>query len=97
VVVTTDDETHRPLAIITETHITRAVADGRDVNETRIDELISPDPMVAEPGMTATEAAAAMLAMHIRHLPIVEDGRLLGIVDISDVCRALLEEVPVSP
>jgi CBS domain-containing protein len=32
-----------------------------------------------------------MLAGHFRHLPVVNDGRLIGIVDIRDVCRALLD------
>ncbi|MDT4907222.1 MAG: hypothetical protein QOI69_463 [Pseudonocardiales bacterium] len=39
-----------------------------------------------------------MASGHFRHLPIVDDAGLAGIVDISDVCRALLEPgVPATP
>lgn len=89
-VVTTDDETRRPIGIITATDISNAVADGKDVNDTRIDQLIGPDPVTAPPGTAITEAAALMLSAHIRHLPVVDNGRLLGIVDITDACRELL-------
>jgi CBS domain-containing protein len=95
VVVTTDDETRRPVGIITETDITQAVADGKDLNELHIDDL-PPDreTVTAKPGTTVREAAQTMLSAHIRHLPVVEGGRLVGIVDITDACRAMLEPAP---
>jgi CBS domain-containing protein len=96
VVVTTDDETRRPIGIITATDIARAVADGKDVNEVRIDEIVGAEPVTARPGTTANEAAGVMLSARIRHLPVVDNGRLLGIVDIMDACRALLEVDTVS-
>ncbi|MDT4971167.1 MAG: hypothetical protein QOG22_1310, partial [Pseudonocardiales bacterium] len=44
------------------------------------------------------DAANLMASGHFRHLPIVDDAGLAGIVDISDVCRALLEPgVPATP
>jgi len=90
VVVTTDDEARRPLAVITEADVTDAVADGKDVNEVRIDELVGREPMIARPDMTIGEAVELMLLARIHHLPVVEDDRLLGIVDITDGCRALV-------
>lgn len=96
VVVTTDDQAHRPIGIVTETDIIDAVANGKDLNDSRIDDLVGREPMTVPPGTTVAEAAQLMLSMRIRQLPVVEDGRLLGIIDISDVCRALLDEVPVS-
>jgi CBS domain-containing protein len=90
VVITADDEGRRPLAIITEADITDAVAAGRDVNEVRLQELIGAEPMMAGPGTTVSEAARDMLGHGIHHLPVVENDRLIGIVDISDICRALL-------
>jgi CBS domain-containing protein len=97
VVVTTDDDSRRPVGIIVETDIIHAVADGRDLNETRIDEVIGTDPMIVEPDTTVKDAAKRMLSAHIRHLPVVDAGRLVGIVDIIDACRALLDAVPVAP
>jgi CBS domain-containing protein len=91
VVVTTDDETGRPIGIVTQTDITDAVADGKDLNEGRIEELAGPDPVTVQPTATVSEAAEIMLSSGIRHLPVVEDGRLVGIIDVTDVCRAFFD------
>jgi CBS domain-containing protein len=89
-VVTTDDGSLRPIAIITDADITQAVADGRDLGDTRIRDLALRAPVTVEPETAVDEAARVMLSNTIQHLPVVEGGRLVGLVDISDVCRALL-------
>jgi CBS domain-containing protein len=94
--VITTDETRRPIGIVTQTDITNAVADGKDLNESRIDDLDGVEPVTVQPTTPVTEAAAVMLSAGFRHLPVVDDGRLVGIIDISDVCRALLVESAVS-
>jgi CBS domain-containing protein len=91
VVITTDDQARRPVGIITETDITQAVADGKDLNELHIDDLAGRETVTTKPGTTVHEAAETMLSARIRHLPVVEDGRLVGIVDITDACRAMLD------
>jgi CBS domain-containing protein len=93
-VVTTDDGEHRPVAIVTDTDIAQAVADGRDVEETRITDLGSTPPVTVEAGTPVVEAARTMLLLRIQHLPVVEGGRLVGIIDMSDACRSLLEGAP---
>jgi len=90
IVVTTDDESRRPLAIITETDITDVVADGKDVNDLRIEQLIGPDPVTVQADTTVNEAAELMLSAGIHHLPVMDNDHLVGIVDISDACRSLL-------
>jgi CBS domain-containing protein len=89
-VIVDDEETRRPLGLITEADIMRAVADGADVNETRIRDLMTTSPTVITASMSVRDAAESMLAGHFRHLPVVNEGGLIGIVDINDVCRALL-------
>jgi CBS domain-containing protein len=87
-----DDASKRvPIAMITETDIAQAVADGRDPNVVRMSDLASGPPITVAPEAGVAEAAELMLASHIRHLPVVEDGRLVGMVDISDACRGLME------
>jgi CBS domain-containing protein len=97
VVVTTDDESRRPVGVITETDIAQAVADRRDLNEVRIDELVGPEPVTTQPETAVNEATALMLAAGVRHLPVVENGHLVGIFDIADACRALLDAEPSWP
>jgi CBS domain-containing protein len=90
VVITADEEGRMPVAIVTETDITDAVAAGRDVNEVRLEELIGAEPMTTGPDIAVGDAARYMVEHGIQHLPVVENGRLVGIVDIVDACRALL-------
>jgi CBS domain-containing protein len=95
-VVTTDDDSRRPVALITDADISQAVADGRDLGQVRIRDLPLRPPVTVEPGASADEATRLMLREGIYHLPVVAGGRLVGLVDMADLCRALLgmEEQP---
>jgi CBS domain-containing protein len=86
-----DPRTGEPAGIITEADIAHAVADGRDVNSTRIYELMTTRPTVINTTTSIRDAAKVMTRGHFRHLPVVGDAGLVGIVDITDVCSALLE------
>jgi CBS domain-containing protein len=46
---------------------------------------MTPDPMTAEPDMEAEEAAQVMLSRGFRHLPVVEAGKVTGVVSLRDV------------
>jgi CBS domain-containing protein len=87
-VVTTDDG--RPIAIVTDADITQAVADQKTLECTRVSDLELPPPVTVQTGTSAREAAHLMLSRRINHLLVVEDGRLVGLVEIADVCRPLL-------
>jgi CBS domain-containing protein len=90
VVITAGPQNAQPVAVITEADVTATVAEGRDVNEVRIGDLIGKEPVMIGPDATVGAAAELMLSHGIHHLPVVEDDRLVGIVDIADACRALL-------
>jgi signal-transduction protein with cAMP-binding, CBS, and nucleotidyltransferase domain len=89
-VVMPEDGVGGPVAVITDAHITQAVADGRDLDETRINQLGLPRPPRVDRSMPVVEAAERMLTDRLEHLPIVDDERLLGLVDMAAVCRTLL-------
>ena len=88
--VVLDAETDRPVGIVTDTDVAHAVADGKNVNEVRISEVMTPDPTVVGTTCSLREAAELMTNGHFRHLPVVDDSGLAGIVDISTIGRALL-------
>ena len=90
-VVLGGQETNRPLGIITEADIVHTVADGKDVNEVRIRDVMTTGPIVVSAETSISDAAEMMTTGHFRHLPVVGDAGLSGIVDIRDVCRALLD------
>ena len=90
-VVVSGDEQMVPLAILTDTDITHAVADGLDLNSVRISDLVRREPTTVSPESSVRDAAELMVKSHFRHLPVVDAGKLVGIVDIADVCRGLLD------
>ena len=81
----------QPAGIITEADIAHAVADGKDVNSTRIHDLMTAHPTVINTTTSVRDAAKVMTSGHFRHLPVTGDAGLVGIVDITDVCLALLD------
>ena len=85
-----DASTDRLIGIVTEADVAHAVADGKDVNEIRIHDVMTTRPTVITPATSIREAAKIMTSSHFRHLPVIDDTGLRGVVNISDVCRALL-------
>jgi len=82
--------TGQPIGIITETDISHAVADDKDLNQIRIHELMTGNPTTIRATTTIRDAAKVMTSRRFRHLPVIGDTGLVGMVDIADVCRALL-------
>ena len=89
--VIVDPVTGQPAGIITETDITHAVADGKNLEEVRIHDLMTTRPAVIHRATSVPDAARAMTDGRFWHLPVVGDDGLIGVVDITDVCRALLD------
>ena len=88
--VVLDAGTDQPIGILTDTDVTHVVADGKNVNDVRISDVMTPEPTVVGTATGLREAAELMTGGRFRHLPVVNDSGLAGIVDISAICRALL-------
>jgi len=71
--------------IITERDLLRAVALGADPDKTSVDEAMTTEVYTVAPDMQLQDAAREMAARWIRHLPVVQDGQLLGVVSMRDV------------
>ena len=87
--IVTDTQTGQPAGIITETDITHAIADGKNANDVRVDAVMTTRPAITTT-TSISDAAKIMTARHLRHLPVTGEAGILGIVDITDVCRALI-------
>jgi CBS domain-containing protein len=74
-------------AILTDTDVAQAVGEGRNPEETRIRDLVTESPISIGPDTSVEQAARLMLANRFHHLPVVDGMRLLGIVELTDVCR----------
>ena len=83
------------VGIVTERDILKAVATGVEMGSTRISEVMTKDLITVDPGTSLREAAAVMTDKWIRHLPVLESGRLVGVVsqrDLSGVLAGALNE-----
>lgn len=86
-VVVTDD-TYEPVAVITSAVITRAIAFGRSLEETRVSQVVTAKVVTVRVDASAEDAAELMLSEDVLHLPVVEERRLVGMVDLRDLYRA---------
>lgn len=79
--------------ILSERDIVRGfAAHGGSVADLRVAELMSREVLTCRPFDTIDELMAVMTRRRVRHLPVVEDGTLLGIVSIGDVVKHRLDE-----
>jgi CBS domain-containing protein len=82
-------ESEELLGIITERDILKAVATGTDLEKTRVEEVMVRELVTIHPGATLREAASAMNEKWIRHLPVLDRGRLVGILSQRDLAGIL--------
>jgi CBS domain-containing protein len=62
----------------------RVLAEGKSAEQTQLTEVMTRDPKTMPPGKTAIDALRLMEDARIRHLPVVADGKLVGIVSRFD-------------
>src|SRR3954471_22064885 len=76
------------LGTITDRDIAiRLVAEGKDPQATLVREIATTDPITVEPDRDLDEALQLMAKHQVRRLPVVADGRLVGVLAQADVAR----------
>ncbi len=88
-VVVLDGE--RLVGIVTERDVLKAVAAGLR-EDARVAEWMTRHPETVESGEATDHAASLMIHGGFRHLPVVDEGRVLGILSIRDLMRVALED-----
>ena len=68
----------RLVGIITERDLTAALAEGADPAATPVADCMTPAPEVLRPDSDLADAAHTMLRLGVRHLPVMQGGRLVG-------------------
>lgn len=85
VVVVDSDE--RAIGILTERDMIRIAAAGSETSSAKVSEWMTPDPDTTAPDVDARTAFASLAEHGYRHIPVVDDGRLVGIVSMRDLMR----------
>lgn len=80
--------------IISERDIVRGLAEhGHELMAMRVSELMTASVKTCTSEAKVTEVMAEMTRSRFRHMPVVEDGKLCGIISIGDVVKNRLEEL----
>ena len=89
---------HRLAGILTERDLARAVAEDADMAITPVSGYLSIAPASAAPDEDAQEVANRMLELGVRHLPVVADGQVIGMLSIRDLLvLAIWQPAPAQP
>ncbi len=86
-------EQGRMVGMLTFHELLRALAShGGALGELRVGDIMVRDPVTAAPEMEVNDLRRTMLESGARYLPVMHDGRLLGVISFRDVAKAVLEE-----
>jgi len=78
----------KAVGIVTERDmLTRVLVMSRDPERTRISEVMSAPLIVADPKMDLEEAARLMFKMRVKKLPVISNGKLVGLITLTDLAR----------
>jgi CBS domain-containing protein len=70
----------------------KVVLQGKSSKETPVREIMTPAVLTVRPEQTIADCMALMTAKRIRHLPVVADNELVGVVSIGDVVKVIIGE-----
>lgn len=86
------DANGTPTGILSERDIIRRMAAATEVRSAKVGDLMSSPIVTGSPDDDADSVLRTMTANRFRHLPVVESGRLVGMVTIGDLVKAELTE-----
>jgi CBS domain-containing protein len=78
----------RPIGILSERDVVRAAVKNEAVFPLLVSQLMTRDLVLGSPGDDLGAVGQTMVQRHIRHLPVVDGGKLVGMVSIGDVVKA---------
>ena len=81
------------VGIFTERDVMRLAGENTELQELRVGDVMTRRVLTVSPDDDILAAGALMAERRIRHLPVVQDGMVMGIVGLRDVTRSLLELV----
>jgi len=70
----------------------RIILEGRTSRETSVADIMTVNPVTVVPGISADDGLTLMTERRFRHLPVVEHGKVVGVVSIGDLVNAVLED-----
>ena len=69
----------------------KVILKGKSSKSTTVGDLMSSPPICAKSDMTMNECMVLMTAHHVRHLPVLEENNVVGVISIGDVVAAIIK------
>jgi len=83
----------RMMGMLTFREILQSIAQRSGaIGDVRVGDIMVRDPVTATPDMEVNDLRRTMLDSGARYLPVVQDGKLIGVISFRDVAKAVLEE-----
>jgi CBS domain-containing protein len=83
----------KPIGIITERHYARNVfLKGRASPSTLVRDIMETNVLYVRPDQTVNECMAVMSDKRVRHLPVIDQGKLIGIISIGDLVKNIIDD-----
>jgi CBS domain-containing protein len=79
--------------IVSERDVVRHLLDSDDILDGAVSAIMTVDVATAEPSTSLDDMRALMTERRIRHVPVVVNGRLIGIISIGDVVKAAMDQL----
>src|SRR4029450_8907368 len=70
----------------------KVILKGKTSRETPVREIMSSHVLYVRPRQTIEECMALMTDKHVRHLPVLEEHRVIGVISIGDVVKSIISE-----
>lgn len=86
------EETNTVGLISERDYVRNVVLHGRSSQATAVREIMTPRVVCAHPDQTLEECMAVMTEKRVRHLPVMDDNQVYGIISIGDLVKAMIEE-----
>jgi CBS domain-containing protein len=82
-----------PVGIFSERdHVRRVAQTGKASEDVAVREVLTQKVLCVPPDRTIQECMAIMTEKHVRHLPVVDDGKVVGMVSIGDIVKAVVSQ-----
>ncbi len=86
------NDTFEPVGVLSERDVIRHLANGEAVLHHPVEDLMTHDVVTCSPSDDLESILQTMTSRHFRHMPILEEGKLVGLVTLGDLVKAQLAE-----
>ncbi len=70
----------------------KVILKGKSSKDIKVSEIMTPKVLVVTPQNTVDECMALMTEKHVRHLPVIENDKLVGVVSIGDIVKQVIAD-----